>query len=42
MFRKSGVPESLHAIRSAISLTKLDNPESYEYYKKHFGVDPQW
>ena len=21
---------------------KLDNPESYEYYKKHFGVDPQW
>lgn len=29
MFRKSGVPESLHAIRSAISLTKLDNPENY-------------
>lgn len=21
---------------------KLDNPESYEYYKKHFGVNPQW
>ena len=21
---------------------KLDNPESYEYYTKHFGVDPQW
>ncbi len=21
---------------------KLDNPESYEYYKRHFGVDPQW
>ncbi len=21
---------------------KPDNPESYEYYKKHFGVDPQW
>lgn len=21
---------------------KLDNPESYEYYKKHFGVDPKW
>ncbi len=20
---------------------KLDNPESYEYYKRHFGVDPQ-
>ncbi|SFX49074.1 MurR/RpiR family transcriptional regulator [Olsenella sp. kh2p3] len=29
MFRKPGVPESLHAIRSAISLTKLDNPENY-------------
>ena len=23
-------------------VVKLDNPESYEYYKKHFGVDPQW
>lgn len=21
---------------------KMDNPESYEYYKKHFGVNPQW
>lgn len=21
---------------------KLDNPDSYEYYKRHFGVDPQW
>nr|AHF24870.1 hypothetical protein [uncultured bacterium Contig1491] len=21
---------------------KLDNPESAEYYKKHFGVDPKW
>ena len=21
---------------------KLDDPASYEYYKKHFGVDPQW
>ncbi len=21
---------------------KLDNPDSAEYYKKHFGVDPQW
>ena len=21
---------------------KLDNPESYDYYKKHFGVDPKW
>lgn len=21
---------------------KLENPESYEYYKRHFGVDPQW
>lgn len=21
---------------------KLDNPESGEYYKRHFGVDPQW
>ncbi len=21
---------------------KLDNPESAEYFKKHFGVDPQW
>ena len=21
---------------------KLDNPESAAYYKKHFGVDPQW
>ena len=21
---------------------KLDNPESYDYYTKHFGVDPQW
>ena len=21
---------------------KLDNPESAEYYKKHFGVNPQW
>ena len=20
----------------------LDNPESYEYYTRHFGVDPQW
>ena len=20
----------------------MDNPESAEYYKKHFGVDPQW
>ena len=29
MFRKPGVPESLHAIRSAISLIKLDNPENY-------------
>jgi len=21
---------------------ELDNPESYEYYTKHFGVNPQW
>ena len=21
---------------------KLDNPESYEFYRRHFGVDPQW
>ena len=21
---------------------KLDNPQSAEYYKRHFGVDPQW
>jgi hypothetical protein len=20
----------------------MDNPESAEYYKKHFGVNPQW
>ncbi|MBQ9041798.1 MAG: DUF262 domain-containing protein [Eggerthellaceae bacterium] len=23
-------------------LAKLDNPESLEYYQRHFGVDPQW
>lgn len=23
-------------------LAKLDNPESRDYYQRHFGVDPQW
>lgn len=27
---------------SGRALAKLDNPESAEYYKKHFGVNPQW